>query len=274
MLNGLKGAITGAIGAGLVIALVAVCVVDFSLPDAWSPDAIARNLADDLVDVEEALEVKEPATIVTVEPIALDCRARVQATVPVEGIREVEVAGVVIRTDTVTVDAEGDVDTCVDADQVEIRQFADGGWLVDIPGEAIQFVRPRVDMVASAENVEYDKGFVGELTDLLPGVADGDSMIPAAYAFAQQVIGGDACMREAFDVTSQALEQAYVDQVVAQGLDPEQVEVTIGDPDFDQNRLPDETGDIDFVVRNQSVRCMLAPGAHDGAQPSWDESAP
>ena len=227
-----------------------------------------------MVDIEQSLEIKEPATILRVEAIALDCRARVQATVPVEGIREVEVAGLVVRTDTVRVDAEGDVDTCVDADQVEIRELADGRFLVDIPGEAIQFVRPRVDMVASAQNVEYDQGFLGELTGLLPGVDDGDSMVPSAFAFAQQVIGGNACMTEAFDVTSQALEQAYIDQLGAQGASADMVDITIGRPDFDQNRLPDETGDIDFDVRDGSIRCTLASGAHDGASPSWDELAP
>lgn len=267
MSKGKKGAITGAVGTLLVVLLVQSGVVSFSLPDALRFD----SLVDKVATQERELELKESATIVRLEAVALDCRARIHARVPVEGRREHALAGVVYRTDTVEVDASGDVDTCVDAGAVEITESEDGSFTVDIPGEAISFVRPRVDMVDSAERFTYDKGFVGELTDTLPGVDDTDTMIPAAFAYAQQIIGGNACMTEAFDVTSQVLEQAYRDQLAAQGADGSRVTVDVGEPDFDQNRPLEETGDIAFDIRGGEVLCTLSPDAHEGASPDWED---
>lgn len=268
MVNALKAAVVGALGAVVMIAaLVWIGVLSFSLPDAWLFGALVDKIATE----DRTIELKEPATVVRLEPVALDCRARIHARVPVEGRREHALAGVVYRTDTVEVDAAGDVDTCVDAGAVEITPGEDGSFTVDVPGEAITFVRPRVDMVDSAERFTYDKGFVGELTDALPGVDDGDTMIPAAFAYAQQVIGGNACMTEAFEVTSQVLQQAYSDQLAAQGVPPSMVTVEVGEPDFDQHRPLEESGDITFEIRGGEVQCTLAPDAHDGASPSWEE---
>ena len=84
------------------------------------------------------------------EPISLDCRARIHAEVPVEGRREHELLGQVYRTDTVSMLAVGDVDTCVEGTSAEVVHHRDGTTEVIIPGESILFVRPRVDAVATA----------------------------------------------------------------------------------------------------------------------------
>ena len=124
----------GAIGA-LVIA--GAGIVSFDWP--WEIDEIAA--------VETSIVVEEPPKIFRIEPIALDCRARVHAEVPLEGSRDHEILGQVYRTDTVRITALGDVDTCVDADGGEVTERADGGFSVTVPGESIRFVRPRVDAV-------------------------------------------------------------------------------------------------------------------------------
>lgn len=260
----MKAAVAGALGALVVLVLLQVGVVSFSWPDL----GIGRSvLPRHVVTDDAAFEDKQPATVTRIEAVALDCRARIFTSVGVEGRREHRVAGLVYRTDTVTLRASGDVDTCVDADAVTVTTAEDGSVLVDVPGEAIRFVRPRVDAVESIDGVEVDKGFIGELTDLAPGVSDGDDLTMGALAFAQQVIGGGSCMGEAFVVTEQVLRQAYRDQAMAQGADPSSVEVVIGQPDLDQH--PDAStllGDEDttFDIRDDGVRCTLSPGAHDG----------
>lgn len=267
MVSTIKALVVGGLLALMGVLAVNLGVVSFNMPD-FVPDFPRVANAQ-----ETTVKVVEPARIVRVEAIALDCRSRVHAVVSVEGVRTHSLAGVTYRTDTVAVQATGDVDTCVDADQVTITENPDGTFHVEIPGEAVQFVRPRVDMVASAQSVDYDKGFLGELTDLIPGVDDGDNLIAGAFAHAQQVIGGRACMTEAFAVTSQALEQAYFDQMVAQGVDPGQVSVDIGEPDFDQNPPLDEIGGATFEVEDNGIRCTMSAGAHAGASPGWEDLA-
>ena len=267
MTDALKTLLLGGVLTAVGWLLVTTGVVQLSIPDLGLP-----SLPRDVVVQERVLGPKHPATITRVEPIALDCRARVHATVSVEGTREHSLAGLVYRTDTVSLDAVGDVDTCVDAGAVVIGRGEDGTLTVTVPGEAISFVRPRVDMVASATGVDWDKGFLGELTDLLPGVDDGDDMIAGAFAYAQQVVGGRACMQEAFAVTSQALEQAYADQLLAQGLDPAMITVEVGEPDFDQHLPFEGTSSLAFRV-DDDIRCTLSPDAHAGASPSWEDLA-
>ena len=58
----------------------------------------------------------------------------------------------------------------------------DGSARVLVPADAIEFVRPRVDAVATLGSVHYDEGLIGKLTGALPWVSDDQNLTPAAYA--------------------------------------------------------------------------------------------
>ena len=226
-------------------------VLKFDWP--WNVDEIAA--------VETTVIVEEPPTIYRIEPIALDCRARVHAEVPLKARREHELVGQVYRTDTVTMTAIGDVDTCVESAGVEVIERADGGFSVIVPGESIKFVRPRVDAVATAESVNYDKGLLGKLTDVFPGVSDNNTLTTSAYAYVQGVIGGSDCMQAAYEHTSTMIIDAYRSQMAEQGGDEAAVDVRIeGEPDFGQNEMP-ELGSVDFTVTAAGAQCEVADNA-------------
>lgn len=243
----------GLLVVGAIAALFIAGAGIVSLDWPWKIDEIAA--------VETSVVVEEPPTIFRIEPINLDCRARVHAQVPLEGVREHKVLGQVYRTDTVTVTAIGDVDTCVEADGVEVIDRADGGFSVIVPGESIRFVRPRVDAVRTAESVSFDKGFVGKLTDVFPWVSDDNGLTTAAYAYAQGVIGGSDCMQAAYEHTSTMIVDAYRTQLEEQGGDSSTVDVRIeGEPDFDQNP-PARLDGMDFDVAAEGARCEVADNA-------------
>ncbi len=225
-----------------------------------------NNIDLDVASSKTVIAPDAPAQIYRIEPLALDCRARISAVVPIEGKKEHELAGRVYRTDTVEMEAYGDVDTCVNAELVEIAQLDDGRTKVTIPAEAIEFVRPRVDTVATRDSVRFDKGLIGKITDAFPWVSDNESLTPSAYAFAQTVIGGSDCMSQAYTVTEQVLVEAYAEHARVAGTNPGRVEVEIvGTPDFDQNAPLTELDGAEFEVRNDDVQCEVADGATDQA---------
>jgi hypothetical protein len=208
------------------------------------------------IDVQ--VSVPEEARITAVEPISLDCRARVYAEVPVEGKREHEAFGRVYRTDRITMHAYGDVDTCVDGSGVEVTHNRDGSTDVVIPGESIVFVRPRVDTVRTADSVDIDKDMIGKIIDAFPWVDDNLGLAPMAYAYAQNVIGSSECMETAYSVTQDILIDAYTQQVIDQGVDEDKLSVTIdGQPKFDN---PDalDMGDIEMQVRSGDITCVAS----------------
>lgn len=209
-------------------------------------------------DVQVDLTLPDEARIVAVESITLDCRARVHARVPVEGVREHRLFGQVYRTDRVTMDAIGDVDTCVDGSSATLYRDTDGTAEVVIDGESIVFVRPRVDAVATAESVDVDQGFIGEITDVVPFVDDDLGLTPLAYAYAQNVIGSSECMETAYSVTQGLLIDAYRDQFVEQGFDPDSLTVRIeGQPTF--NDPPDvELSGVEMSVGDGEVACVAS----------------
>ena len=239
---------------GLVV-FIQLGVADITWP--WENPAVASQTT--------VIQQTEEAEIVEIEPIALDCRARIHTVVPVEGKREHDVLGQTYRTDTVRMTAIGDIDTCVDASAVEIVVREDGSARVLVPADAIEFVRPRVDAVATLDSVVYDQGLVGKLTGALPWVSDNSSLTPAAFAYAQTVIGSSECMREAYDTTTQAMIEAYERQMESAGLDPEALEVEIvGEPDFGD--LPDagDLGDFEFETSADGASCSVADDAFEG----------
>lgn len=230
-------------------ALTTVGVFDFHLP--WDTE-IAEHRA--------SVIREEPAQVVEIEPIALDCRARIHAEVPVRATAEHSLLGQVYRTDTVDVRAAGDVDTCVEGDRTSWNGTARGGVHVRVPAASIRFERPRVDL--HQVDTDFEKGLAGKITDALPWVADDEGLTTAALAFAQDTIGGSECMEAAYDVTRQALVDAYTEQAVAQGVDAEDVTVTIfGRPDFDRNEPDPELAadEFDFEIVDTGVLCEVAP---------------
>jgi len=208
---------------------------------------------------EVAIDVEEGPAVISITPIALDCRARVLAEVPIVGTQKTSVAGATVSTDTIRMRAIGDIDTCVSADGVEVVERADGTFGVIIDADAIEFVRPRVDAVATMDSVTTDRGFVNQVVEAFPWTNEDDELTPAAFAFAQGVIGSSSCMRAAYDQTSAALEDAYRQQMVEQGANPDDVDVIIsGVPDFDQNDVgPAELGDFTFSEET-GTSCVLA----------------
>lgn len=247
----MKRLFAGAVIGALVIAGLGLWsgVVAFQFP--W-------QVLPDFTEVEVEVSLPEEARIVAVEPIALDCRARIFAEVPVEGRREHTAFGRVYRTDTVTMTAHGDVDTCVEGVSTQVTYHRDGRTEVVIPGESILFVRPRVDAVESASTVEVNKGLVGKVTDVAPWVSDDLGLTPLAYAYAQSVIGSSECMEAAYDVTEQVLIDAYTEQFLANGADPSQLTVRIqGEPNFIDSPRPD-MGEVDMSVDNDGISCSLS----------------
>ena len=224
----------------------------------WPWERIPEVMAAETI-VEQPVE----AVVYDIEPIALDCRARIRASVPIEGRREHTMFGQVYRTDTVSMTALGDIDTCVAADRVEIAELADGRFQVLVPASAITFERPRVDAVATRDSVRIDKGMIGKFTDALPWVSDGSGLTPAAYAYAQDVVGSSECMRRAWDITAVTVRRAYQEQLAAQGGDRDAVTVVIsGAPTF-----PDPPAGrieaFDFTVAGGGVDCRVDGGAYD-----------
>ena len=215
--------------------------------------------------VDLAVSLPEEARITAVEPISLDCRARVFAEVPVEGRREHEAFGIVYRTDRISMHAYGDVDTCVDGSATEVTHHRDGTTDVVIPGESIVFVRPRVDAVRTAGSVDVDKDFVGKIVDAFPWVDDNLGLTPVAYAYAQNVIGSSECMRTAYTLTEDILLDAYRQQVIDQGVDPGRVSVTVeGQPRF-VDPAPLDLGDLEMEVRSGEVSCVASDDLGGGS---------
>ncbi|MEZ5411241.1 MAG: hypothetical protein R2761_24645 [Acidimicrobiales bacterium] len=222
-----------------------------------------------LPDVNQVTtEISRPteARVVAIEPISLDCRARVHAEVPVTATRRHEALGVVYRTDQVTLDAVGDVDTCVDGTAgTTVTHHGDGTVDVVIDARAITFVRPRVDTVASGDGLTEHRGPVGKLTDALPWVDDNLGLTPLAYAYAQSVIGSSACMQTAYTVTEGLLRDAYRQQAVSQGADPALVAVRVdGTPDFGLDGSLAMGGDgIELTVGDSDVTCTVSDSLGD-----------
>ncbi len=235
-----------------------------SLSNPFSVPSIA-----DFNDIDVAVSLPDEARIVAIEPISLDCRARVHARVPVEGTREHRAFGQVYRTDRVTLDAVGDVDTCVDSSGTSITHNADGTTDVVIDGDSILFVRPRVDAVATADSLTVSRGALGKLADAFPWVDDNLGLTPLAYAYAQNVIGGSECMQTAYQVTEGMLVDAYREQFIEQGIDPDRLDVRIdGEPRFtDPEEL--DMGDVEMEVGDGPVLCVTS----DGVGASGDEIA-
>ena len=116
---------------GLIIGGFAVVLLTMTMALGWIslPGPSLPGLGRVSVDVR----LPEGARIVDVEAINLDCRARIHAEIPIEGIRQREALGVTYRTDRITMTAVGDIDTCVDGSAASVEHKADGSTEVIIP---------------------------------------------------------------------------------------------------------------------------------------------
>jgi hypothetical protein len=251
-----------------ISAILAVFALVIALLVAWGALDVNwpwKNLPE-VATNETTITYDAPPRIVEIEPIALDCRARIHAEVPVEGREDHRLFGATYRTDTVNMLAVGDVDTCVDPGAVTIE--ANGGFTdVTVRADQIEFVRPRVDALSTQNSVSFDKGFVGKLTDAFPWVSDNSGLTPAAYSFAQTVVGGSDCMSQAFDVTQDVLIDAYRSQASERGIDPDSVRVQIvGTPDFAQNEVEAQIGDFEFATTGDAAVCEVTDTAAAGVE--------
>jgi hypothetical protein len=137
---------TKGLAAGVAVTVLAVVGLRIGLIDLRFPwERLPR-----FTEIELDFALPDSARIASVEPITLDCRARVHAAVPVEGVRRHRVLNQVYRTDRVRLEARGDVDTCVEGASVGVAHRDDGTTEIVVPGESILFVRPRVDALATA----------------------------------------------------------------------------------------------------------------------------
>lgn len=217
----------------------------------WTPDL-------DFTEVDLALTLPDEARITAVEPITLDCRARVHASIPIEGKREHSAFGRVYRTDTIEMEAIGDVDTCIEGSAAQIEYHSDGTTDITIQGEDIVFVRPRVNAVETADSVKTNKGLIGKWTDVFPWVDDDLGLTPLAYAWAQNVIGGSECMQAAYEVTESMLIDAYTQQFIDAGADPDKLRVTIeGSPIF-EDPPPLELGEVEMTIDYAAIACAVS----------------
>jgi len=213
----------------LLILLISFSWLEIRWP--WEDLDVVQQESDVAVDVEQG-----PAQIIDIKPLSLDCRARISAEVPVVGQQKTTLAGQTISTDTVRMRAIGDVDTCVDPNGVRVLTRDDGTIGVVIEASAIRFERPRVDAVATMGSVSTDRGIINQLVEALPLTNEDDELTPAAFAFAQTVIGGSDCMQAAYEQTQTAVANAYREQLVDQGGNPDDIDVVFsGAPDFTQN---------------------------------------
>ena len=252
--------------AGLAVVIVAglflfaqAGIIDIKMP--WDNPNIHS--------AETTIKMPAEPTIVEIEAISLDCRARIHTVVPIEGKREHKALGQVYRTDTLTMRAVGDIDTCVASDEVEVINRDNETVRVIIPADAIRFERPRVDAIATADSVHFDKGFVGKLADALPWVSDDSDLTPAGYAYAQAVLGSSACNELAYEMTRDAIIESYEEALRAHGLDGAELDVDIvGDPIFDANTQPDEVDQFSFSVDEDATTCTVADDAEIGATES------
>ena len=250
------------IGAGALVFVASLIVLTNTgvIGIDWPWEKV--DLPDPLTE-ETRVAQPEEATIIEIAPIALDCRARIHAKVPVKGTRDHKVVGQTYRTDTVTMTAIGDIDTCVSSDATEVIRVSDTSFRVLVPAEAITFERPRVDTVATRESVSFDKGFVGKFTDVLPWVSDDSGLTPAAYAFAQQVVGSSECMERAWNITEVVIKTAYRDELARQGGEANDVQVDIvGVPDFGEPPAAEQDG-FSFEVSGGGVTCRVDGEAYD-----------
>lgn len=206
--------------------------------------------------------------ITRIEPITLDCRARITANVPVKGKKDYQRKAfgqtLTFRTDKMKLTAIGDVDTCVRGGST-ITELKNGGWLVAVPASSIVFNRPRVNTVLTDRSVRFSKGWFGKLSDAFPWVSENNNLIPDAYAYAQTVIGGSSCMQAAWQPTQDAIRAAYQQQAVAKHLDPKQVTVVFdGTPNFNQNAdilKATKVQGMTFLAEAEHVTCKLRKDA-------------
>ena len=108
-------------------------------------------------------------------------------------------------------------------------------------------------------SVSTDRGFVGQLVEILPWTNEDDELTPAAFAFAQEVIDSSACKQAAYEQTEAAIIEAYTQQLVDQGGAPDKIDVIIsGVPDLGQDESEVRMlGEFEFT-EEAGTSCVVA----------------
>ncbi len=211
---------------------------------------------------------------VRVRPLDLSCKARIDAVVPLKGEAKSTAHAPLIdvnltyNTDTITMTAIGDVDTCFPATGATVKH-TDTSWLVKIDASQTVLNRPRVKPAATAQSVSYHPGAGRKLVKLLPIVnfflvnENGSRLTLEAEAFAQSIIGGSSCMKAAWPATKRAIVQTYQDDAKRKGIPASHVHVSFtGQPAFQQNdmrHVPKAFQATKFTVDNRHTVCRLVP---------------
>ena len=88
---------------------------------------------------------------------------------------------------------------------------------------------------------------------------DIDYELSGSGAYAQDVIGSSECMEAAYSLTEQILIDAYTQQFIDNGADPESLTVTIdGRPTFGSGEAPPRLGGLDMAPTEGAVACTLS----------------
>lgn len=236
----------------------------------------------ELPDVEHIESIGQPAdqpAEVFSLAIHLDCRARTYASVPVSARRVTEIdSGSIfgfelpdIPTGHIDVGliAKGDIDTCFEGGGIDVFEDISGIWHVQIDASEVRFVRPRVDMRATAESVWRDENIGYEFFDWLTHgfMGDDDDLKENALAFAQDVIGGSSCMQAAWGQTQAAITASLIDEASEKGIEilAENI-VFVNVPDFTQNQATEFAYEgIEFSLNHEEVECVaVSPHADLG----------
>jgi len=228
------------IAAWLIVALL---VVNFGrglineLTFDLVPDIPAPLTSED----EFSLTQPVPIEIVSIEPIALECRATIDSVIALVLQKDVEYRvfgwGWGTRSEHGFYTAYGDIDVCVGIENSTITSLEDvvgpvldrEGWLVEIAVNDLEFRRPRIDNLKSAQSwrLHTDWGWV-------PGIDGDTTMGVEATALAQLLVGSSECIEAAFEATKLAITESYKQQALDVGIDPAKVEVRFtGEPNYD-----------------------------------------
>ncbi len=226
------------------------------------------------VERQDTFRKHGPVRIVKIVPEALECRAYVQAEIPVKGesqyIWKTPLFSKTLNTDTITFTAIGDVEVCFPAEGATVHAKNDGSWLVEIDSSQAVFNRPRVDALATENSVDYKPGAGREIIEFVPIVdyfidTNAHELTAEAFAYAQALIGGSDCMNAAWQPVQKAIVLSYQDQAARKGADPGAVEVIFtNQPDFEQHAKVFDTGvfdGVEFEIDTENDRCVVLEDA-------------
>lgn len=200
--------------------------------------------------------------------IFIDCRARTDVAAPVKDeaqhIIHTFFGSFTWNTDTVWMNAQGDVTTCFPADGAVVTTTGNR-MTVDVDTTRTVFYRPRVKPAATARSVRYEPGAGRRVAGFVPLFdyfvmkENGSRLTLEAEQFAQSIIGGSRCMKASWKATRRAITTAYHKYAKQHGIARHNVTINFnGSPRFDQHdmkRIPKAFESTKFTVDTKHVVC-------------------